>query len=65
MDLILTYPELAVGAVALTLVLLAAALFHFARRSEVNEAGRLIDDLHALLASDTTGDSSGDTGNLR
>ncbi len=56
MDLILTYPELAVGAVALTLVLLAAALFHFARRSEVNEAGRLIDDLHALLASDTTGE---------
>jgi len=49
-DLILAYPELVAGVVALALVVLGTGLFQFGRRRELNAAARLAEDLHGLIA---------------
>lgn len=49
MDVILAYPELAAGVVALALVISGSGLFYLGRRREVSAAARLADDLHAVI----------------
>ena len=47
--MILAYPELAAGAVALLLVIIGSLLFHLGRRRELGALARLTDDLHDLI----------------